>query len=154
LTGAAAEDGSGRGETVDHERPDGVSDATVEALGKVSEAWEFVERARGHLFSLHQLMGHADLLFGDAADLLRDAGHEDESDRVREEVVGRNILDGRWTFQVVDEFEDCYYQPVRSLVKDLERDLIDGRRHVYEAEMKDDRRTRGREGHERRPPKR
>jgi hypothetical protein len=31
-----------------HRRPDGVSEATVEALGKLSEALETVERARGH----------------------------------------------------------------------------------------------------------
>jgi len=137
---------------MDHERPDGVSDATVEALGKLSEAWEHVERVRGHLFSLHQLMGHADLLFGEAVELLGDAGHGAEGDRVEDEIVGRNILDGRWTFQIVDEFEDLYYQPVRSLVKELEADLIGGSRHVFEAEMKEDRRSHGRSGHERRPP--
>jgi len=139
---------------VDHERPDGVTDATVAALGKVSEAWEYVERVRGHLFSLHQLMGHADLVFGEAADLLADAGHQDAGGLVRDEIVGRNILDGRWTFQVVDEFDDLYFQPVRALVKQLEQDLIDGRRHVFEAEMKEERRTKGRDGHERRPPQR
>lgn len=137
---------------MDHERPEGVSDETVEALGKASEAWEHVERVRGHLFSLHQLMGHADLLFGDAADLLAAAGHGSEADAMRDQIVGRNILDGRWTFQIVDEFDDLYYQPVRSLVKQLELDLIEGRRHVFESEMKDDRRSRGRSGHERRPP--
>ena len=137
---------------MDHERPEGVSDRTVEALGKLSEAWEYVERARGHLFSLHQLMGHADLLFGEAAELLADAGHGSEGDRVKDEVVGRNILDGRWTFQVVDEFDDLYYQPVRTLVKQLEAELIEGRRHVFEAEMKEDRRSHGRRGHEGRPP--
>ena len=50
----------------------------VEAIGKASEAQEFVERARGHLYSFHQLMGHADFLFGDAANMLREAGLEPE----------------------------------------------------------------------------
>jgi|GEM_PF-7012401 len=31
----------------EHTRPDGVDDATVEALGKLSEAFEVVEDARG-----------------------------------------------------------------------------------------------------------
>jgi hypothetical protein len=31
-------------------RPNGVSDETVEAVGSVSEALEFVERARGRLY--------------------------------------------------------------------------------------------------------
>ena len=137
---------------MDHERPEGVSDATVEALGKVSEAWEYVERVRGHLFALHQLMGHADLVFGEAAELLGEAGHDEARALVDDEVVGRNILDGRWTFQVVDEFDDLYYQPVRTMVKQLEHELIGGRRHVFEAEMKDERRSGSRSGQERRPP--
>ena len=66
---------------------------------------EHVERVRGHLYALHQLMGHADLLFGDAAELLGSAGHDGAGALIREEVVGRNLLDGRWTFQMVDEFE-------------------------------------------------
>ncbi len=90
-------------------RPDGVNDATVEATGSVSEALEFVERARGHLYSFHQLMGHADLLLGEACDKLRAAGHDDIADRLEGELVGRNVLYGRWTFQVVEEFDDSYW---------------------------------------------
>jgi hypothetical protein len=33
----------------EHRRPEGVSDATVEALGKLSAALDHVEDARGHL---------------------------------------------------------------------------------------------------------
>ncbi|MCW2691457.1 MAG: hypothetical protein JWM67_61, partial [Mycobacterium sp.] len=43
--------------TETHARPDGVSDGTVEAVGKLSEALEYLVRARGHLYSLHQLVG-------------------------------------------------------------------------------------------------
>ena len=99
-----------------------------------------------------QTGGHADLVFGEAAELLGAAGHDRARTRVDDEIVGRNILDGRWTFQVVDEFDDLYYQPVRTMVKELEEELIDGRRHVFEAEMKDERRSRRRPGQERRPP--
>lgn len=45
-----------------HERPAGASDETVAAVGKASEAFEFVERLRGSLYELHQLMGRADFL--------------------------------------------------------------------------------------------
>jgi hypothetical protein len=90
-------------------RPDGVDDATVEAVGAVSEALECVERARGQLYSFHQLMGHADLLLGEACDKLRAAGHQAVADRLETEVVGRNVLYGRWTFQIVEEFDDNYW---------------------------------------------
>jgi hypothetical protein len=92
-TGDQPEDGAGR-------RPDGVSDETVEAAGAVSEALEFVERARGHLYSFHQLIGHADLLLGEACDKLRAAGHDGIADSLECDLVGRNVLYGRWTFLV------------------------------------------------------
>ncbi len=132
-------------------RPARVDDATVEASGKVTEALEWVERARGHLYEFHQLMGHADELFGDAAEALRSAGHPGLAARVDDEVVGRNVIAGRWTFQVVEEFDDTYYEPVRGVERAVRDDLLDGRRHVFEAELKEQRRSHGRPHHESRP---
>jgi len=127
-------------------------DALVEAIGKASEALEYVERARGHLYTFHQLLGHADLQFGAAADLLERCGQQSDAEAMRDEIVGRNVLDGRWTFQVVEEFDDLYYGPAVDAVRALERDHLDGQRHVYESRMKEERRTKGRAGHESRPP--
>ncbi|WP_421121612.1 hypothetical protein ACE2AJ_09580 [Aquihabitans daechungensis] len=126
-------------------------DAATSAVGRASEALEYVERARGHLYSMHQLIGRADLLFEEAADLFREAGEEEAADRLQRDVVGRNVLDGRWTFQVVDEFDDLYHGVVTEAVRSLEREYHDGERHVYEARMKEQRRTHGRSGHEHRP---
>ncbi len=53
---------------------DVTEDPVVAAIGKASEALEYVERARGHLYSFHQLMGRADIEFGNAADLLSECG--------------------------------------------------------------------------------
>lgn len=128
-----------------------MSDATVAATGKLSEALETVEQARGHLYAFHQLMGHADLLTGEAADLLREAGHEAIADRLDSEIVGRNIAEGRWTFQLVEEFDDGYWSDFRTFEKSVRDELVDGKRHLFEAEMKESRRTHGRRGHEARP---
>ncbi len=132
-------------------RPPGVDDDTIEAVGMVSEALEFVERARGHLYSFHQLLGHADLTLGDACDKLRAAGHGDAADRLETELVGRNVLQGRWTFQIVEDFDDNYWTEFRNQEHRLRDELQRGRRHVFEAKMKEERRTRGRVGHEARP---
>lgn len=134
-----------------HLRPDGVTDATVEALGKLSEALEWVERARGHLYDFHQMSGHADLLLGEAVDDLRAAGHEATADRLQDELVGRNVLEGRWSFQIVEEYDDTYWGPFRAGEAAVRDELIGGRRHVFESEMKEERRTRGRRHHEGRP---
>ena len=132
-------------------RPVGTSDETVEAVGSVSEALEYVERARGHLYSFHQLIGHADLLLGEACDTLRAAGHEALADRLECDLVGRNVLYARWTFQVVEEFDDVYWSVFREHERSVREELQQGARHVFEAEMKEKRRTKGRPGHEAHP---
>ena len=134
-----------------HCRPQGATDTEVEAAGKVSEALEWVERARGHLYTFHQLMGRADFLLGDAVDLLDEAGATELADHVAAEAVGRNVLDGRWTFQIVEEFDDLYYEAIRAVERRVRDQLTAGRRHVFEAELKERRRSRGRAGHEFRP---
>ena len=135
-------------EDIASDEPSGI----IEAVGKASEAFEYIERARGHLYSFHQLVGRADLLFGEAAEMLAAAGQAEQAATLQRDVVGRNVLDGRWTFQVVDEFDDLYYDAVRSALRALEDGYQDGRRHVLEARMKEQRRTHGRTGHEHRPP--
>jgi hypothetical protein len=134
-----------------HRRPPGVDDATVEAVGKLSEALEWLERARGRLYDFHQMLGHLDFQMGDAAELLAAAGHAEHAARIEEEVVGRNVLDGRWTFQIIEEFEDLYYEPVRAAEQSVREALLGGRRHVFEAELKERRRTHDMPGHESRP---
>ncbi|MEU9514580.1 hypothetical protein [Micromonospora sp. NPDC048169] len=134
-----------------HRRPEGVSDATVEALGKLSEALECVERARGHLYELHQLIGHADLMLDDAVEMFRSAGHPALAERIDRELLGRNVIAGRWTFQIVEDFDDGYYALFRELDRRARDELVEGRRHLYEAEMKERRRSRGVPGHEARP---
>ena len=129
-----------------------MDDRTVEAVGKLSEALETTERARGHLYSFHQLTGAADLQLGQACDLLREAGHAATADRIERELVGRNVVEGRWTFQIVEEYDDTYWSLFRELEQQARDSLTDGRRHLHEARMKEERRTHGEPGHERVPP--
>ncbi|WP_194822721.1 MULTISPECIES: hypothetical protein [unclassified Micromonospora] len=135
----------------EHARPTGVDDATVEALGKLSEALETIHRVRGHLYSAHQLVGGADLTLDQVVELLRGAGHDEVADRVEHELLGRNLLPGRWTFQIVEEFDDGYYATFQEIERYAREKLADGRRHLYEAEMKQRRRTHGMPGHEATP---
>lgn len=133
--------------SVRHEVPD---QATIDALGKLSEAFEVVEEARGRLYGFHRLSGMADLKLGDAVAMLRDAGHEDLADRIDRELVGRNVLNGRWSFQIVEEYDDGYFAEFQRFEAES-RELVGGRRHVFEAQMKQDRRTSGLSGHEEAP---
>ena len=78
-------------------RPAGVDDAIVEATGKLSEALEWVERARGHLYEFHQLMGHADLLLDEAVEALEAAGLADAPAPARKPArCGQNTPNARF----------------------------------------------------------
>ena len=135
----------------EHRRPDGVSDATVEALGKLSAALDHVEDARGHLFAFHRLMGSAESTMEEAHEHLRDAGHVDLADDLDRDVLGGNPIPGMWSFQMVEAFDDGFYARAKELHQRALDELVEGQRHVFEAEMKELRRTRGRAGHEARP---
>ncbi|TWX40830.1 hypothetical protein ES689_05295 [Frigoribacterium sp. ACAM 257] len=134
-----------------HLRPEGVDDATVAALGKLSEALEVVEHARGLLYGFHRLTGKADLALGEAVELLREAGHDEHADALERDLVGRNVVEGRWTFQLVEDYDDTYWSEFRRSEKTVRDALAGGRRHVFESEMKEERRSPGRRHHEARP---
>jgi hypothetical protein len=143
---------SNDGPDENHRRPDGLDDATVEALGKLSEALEVVEQARGELYAFHRLTGTADLALGEAAELFRRAGHDTIASRLEDELVGRNVAEGRWTFQIVEDYDDGYYTAFKDAESSARSELSGGRRHLFEAEMKEQRRSHGRRHHEALPP--
>jgi hypothetical protein len=125
----------------EHARPAGASDALVAAAGAMSEAFERVERARGALYTFHQLTGGADAQLDEVVDGLRDNGFAELADRISEELIGLNTLAGRWTFQIVEEFDDGYYARFRGVEKDARDEFAQGRRHLYEAQLKAQRHT-------------
>lgn len=131
----------------EHIRPEGVDDLTVEALGSISEALEAIEIARGHLYAMHRITGTADLTLGKGVQQLREAGHTELADRFERELVGRNVLEGRWTFQIVEEYDEGYYRTFRDIARDATDRLAGGRTHLDEARAKERRRTRGHPDH-------
>ena len=135
----------------DHKRPDGAGDGAVAAAGKMSEALETLERARGHLYSFHQLVGETDLKLDEVLELLRENAANALADEIERDLLGRNVLAGRWTFQIMEEFDDGYWSVFRAHERAVRDALVGGRRHVYEAEMKERRRTHGHPGHSARP---
>jgi len=135
----------------EHRRPDGVSDATIEALGKLSAALDHMEDARGHLYAFHRLCGSAETTMEEATQMIRAAGHDDIADALDRDVLGRNPLPGMWSFQMVESYDDGYYADAKAIQQRALDQLVEGRRHIFEAEMKELRRTRGRRGHEATP---
>ena len=131
----------------EHTAPPNVDERTVAALGKLSEALETTERARGHLYAFHQLTGTADFKLEEAADGLEAAGHPELAEELRSELIGRNVVAGRWTFQIVEDYDDNYWGRFRRLEEQARNELAAGQRHLHEAQLKEQRRTHGRPGH-------
>jgi hypothetical protein len=118
-------------------RPDGATDELVDAVGLVSEALETVEDARGHLYAFHRLSGHADLKLQEAVRALREAGEAELAAQVDEVLVGRDIIPGLWTFQLVEAYDDSYWSVFTAVERAVRTELVGDQRHLYEAEMKD-----------------
>ncbi|QTD96063.1 hypothetical protein [Streptomyces cyanogenus] len=133
-------------------RPERVDAPTVEALGSLSKALETTERARGHLYSFHQLTGGADLELERAVRLLREAGHAEWAAKAEAEILGRDVIPGLWTFQIIEAYNETYYRPFQELERSVVNALAQGRDHLYEAEMRVARRTLVRLDPTARPP--
>ena len=133
--------------TADRSRPD-LDDTTVEGLGRLSEALETIEQARGQLYGFHQHSGKADLLLQEAVELFRKAGHTELADDLDRDLVGRNVIADRWTFQIVEDFDAGYWGAFRAYDARAREELSGGDRHVFEARMKQRERTAGHPAHE------
>ncbi|WP_190214628.1 hypothetical protein [Kitasatospora indigofera] len=118
-----------------------MNDATVEALGLLSEALERTQRARGRLYDFHQLTGGADRTVGEAVAALRAAGHAEQADLLEREVQGADVLADMWTFQVVEAYDEGYYRRFTEVEQRVREALAGGRGHIAEAEMKRRRET-------------
>lgn len=121
---------------VAHQRPAGASDAEIDALGKLSAALEVVEQARGFLYGFHRLCGTADLSLGDAVSALKEAGHEELAEDIDRTLVGRDTIDGRWSFQLIEEYDRDYWQVFRAVEQHAREKVGVDQPHVYEAQMK------------------
>ncbi len=133
--------------TNDRSRPD-LDDATVEALGKLSEALETVDQARGLLYAFHQLTGKADRQLQESVELFEKAGAPELAADLDRDLVGRNVIADRWTFQIVEDFDANYWGSFRAFDERARNELADGDRHVYEARMKQGERSKGHPKHE------
>jgi hypothetical protein len=123
--------------------PDGVDQAVVAALGVVSKAMETVEDARGHLYAFHRLSGTADLTLQQAVLDLRAAGATRVADELDEVLVGRDVIKGAWTFQLVEDYDENYWHVFRAMERRARRLAGGVPQHLYEALMKADEQSTG-----------
>lgn len=110
-----------------------LSDAECEALHEVELGLEWVQRAQGCLIEFHHATGHGmDHLYR-AEELLRETGNDELADAVRTELLPHGVVDeDRWSYDVLENFQETLLAETRSLERRIRRELADGERHVRE----------------------
>ena len=65
-----------------------------------------------------------------------DAGHDRVADVVTEVLVGRDVVPGLWTFQIVEAYDATYAEVFRTVERSVRTELGVAAPHLGEAEMK------------------
>ena len=95
-----------------------------------------VENASGALYAFHRMSGQADLALQDAVKGLRAAGQDGLADEIEDVLVGRDVVPGMWTFQLVEAYDEHYWRVFRAVDVEARRRLAGGTPHIFEAELK------------------
>lgn len=126
------------------EVPFDTDDPRIDALHRVELGLEWFHRAHGHLVAFHHNTGHAMDHFAAAEELLRDAGAADLADEIRDEFLPCGVLGDRWSYDVLEEFQEGLLADADAFERRARDELADGHRHV--AERRQEREWKGRAG--------
>ena len=113
-----------------------LSDAEEDALHDMQLGIEYIHRAYGTLLEFHHELGHAMDRMSDAEDALREAGHEEWADALRDEHLPAGAVSDQWTFELVEEFSTEFLEEVGAFEEEVRSELADGVDHVTERRQK------------------
>ena len=115
--------------------PTALTETDREALHAAELGVEHVFRAYGDLLGCHHRTGHAMEKFEKAEALLREAGHEEFADDLRDRLLPTGAVEDAWTYELVEAFRDGFVDEVESFEVSLREELADGRHHVAERDQ-------------------
>lgn len=107
----------------------------VRAAHHLALALEYVARARGHLLTMHHLIGHADNMLDKVLEDLDETGRADLLELVRRDILGRDVVAGKWTYQLVQDFDAGYWDAWTSTEEKVRQELTGGQKFVHEAAL-------------------
>lgn len=113
--------------------PDDLTTAEREALHEVEVGIEWLRRAEGNLIAFHHAVGHGVDHLAVAERRLRETGHDDLADRVRDDLLPRGVTaDDRWSYALVEEYQHSFLAEMAAFEAAVRADLAGGERHVAE----------------------
>ena len=126
-----------------NDEPDsGLSKTEREALHDLQLGIEHFHQGYGHLLAFHHAVGRGMNRFEDAREKLREAGHNDRADALRDDLLPAGVFDERWSYELVEAFADGFLAMAVEFESSVRDELADGRRHVTERYQRHDRRER------------
>jgi len=108
------------------------SESELSALHKAELGVEWLRRAHGSLVEVHHATGHAMDHLHDAEATLREAGHIDLADQLRDELLPSGAIEDRWTYDLLETFESGILDDVAGYERRIRKELADGERHLTE----------------------
>ncbi|WP_439028513.1 hypothetical protein [Haloarchaeobius sp. DT45] len=131
-----------------------LTDFEIEALHRTELALEWLRRAHGHLIEFHHGIGHAMDHLDAAEELLRESGHADLADELRDQHLPRGVIDrgptpdagDRWSYDVLETFEDGFLGDVIEFEERTRSTVAGGARHVAERRQEREWRERANPG--------
>ena len=125
------------------ERTSDLTDAEQSALHSAELGVEWLRRAHGSLVEFHHATGHAMDHIHDAELTLRDCGHTELADQLRDELLPRGAVEDRWTYDLLETFEGGLLSDATMHERLVREQLADGRRHITERKQEREWRRRG-----------
>jgi len=103
-----------------------------QALHELQLGVENLYRGYGSLLDFHHAIGRGMDHLHDAEEILREAGHEERADMLRDEALPTGVLEDKWTYEIVESFEREFLTEVSGFEQDVRDELADGREHIME----------------------
>jgi len=111
----------------------------IDAIHEVELGVEWLTRAHGALLEFHHGTGHAMEHLAAAESLFRERGHEALADDIKHRFLPRGVIDqDRWSYDVLETFEDGMLADVDAFEERARREVTGGRRHVAEQQQERD----------------
>jgi hypothetical protein len=109
-----------------------LSETELAALHEAELGAEWMRRAHGSLVEVHHATGHAMDHLHEAESTLRDCGHTELADQLRDELLPSGAIEDRWTYDLLESFEAGILEDVTGYERRVRDSLADGHRHITE----------------------
>ncbi len=121
---------------VDTDEPD-LTDEERVALHELQLGIEHLYRGYGSLLEFHHTIGRGMDHLDEAEAKLRESGHEEIANRLRDEHLPRGIFEDTWSYEVVETFKRDFLSDVTTFEEETREELADGRQHITERRQQD-----------------